>query len=226
MSANPGPCWRDDSENRAVRNDVCRIGLFVTSFFLVWCLAVFLVWSPGWFPGKEDGWLENLVKVPIWLGFAFLAAKLAHAKQPLRWMGFHPVASRVVAVAVIATAVLLAKDVVRAIWIEGRSPNWQAFAHHIPSASLTGLVEETLFRGAILTWLATRLGPARSVVIDATLFFLIHVPGWLILQVPVGAEKAAVVLAVGLICGVLRQLTNSLWPPIAAHAANNAGSWL
>jgi membrane protease YdiL (CAAX protease family) len=225
MSGSPEPYSHDVPDDRDEHAHLWRIALFVTGFFAIWSLAVFLVWRPGWFDGKQDGLIENIVKISVWLGFAFLAAKLAGARQPYRWMGFYPIAPRVVGVTVIAVAVLLAKDLVRAVWIEGRSPDWQAFASHVAPASLTGVLEETLFRGAILAWLATRLGSVRGVVIDTTLFFLIHVPGWLILQVPVSAQKAAVVMAVGLVCGKLRQLTKSLWPPIGAHAANNAGSW-
>jgi membrane protease YdiL (CAAX protease family) len=209
------------------RADLWRIALFVACFFAVWSLAVFLVWRPGWYNGKQDDWLQDSVKIALWFGFSFAAARLAGAKHPLRWMGFYPVAGRaVVAVALIAAALLLARDLGRVIWLEGHAPDWQAFFKHLPSASLTGLIEETLFSGAILTWLVTRIGPVKGILVDSVLFFLIHVPGWVILQVSPSVEKMAVVMCVGLVCETLRQRTGSLWPAIVAHSANNAGAWL
>jgi membrane protease YdiL (CAAX protease family) len=167
------------------------------------------------------------VKIVLWFGFSLVAAWLAGAKQPLRWMGFYPVAARAAgAVALIAAALLLVRDIGRVIWLEGHGPDWHSFFSHLPSACLTGVIEETLFSGAILTWLVTRIGPVRGILVDSILFFLIHVPGWLILQMSPSVEKMAVIMFVGLICETLRQQTGSLWPAIVAHSANNAGAWL
>jgi membrane protease YdiL (CAAX protease family) len=207
--------------------DLSRIALSVICFFVVWSLAVFLVWRPNWYNGKQDSWLQDLVKIVLWFGFSLVAAWLAGAKQPLRWMGFYPVAARAAgAVALIAAALLLVRDIGRVIWLEGHGPDWHSFFSHLPSACLTGVIEETLFSGAILTWLVTRIGPVRGILVDSILFFLIHVPGWLILQMSPSVEKMAVIMFVGLICETLRQQTGSLWPAIVAHSANNAGAWL
>jgi membrane protease YdiL (CAAX protease family) len=215
------------SQHSDYRADVRRIALFIACFFAVWSLAVFLVWRPGWYNGKQDDWLQDIVKIVLWLGFSFGAARLAGAKQPFRWMGFYPVAARAVgATALIAAALMLVRDIGRVIWLEGHGPDWHSFFSHLPSACLTGFVEETLFSGAILTWLVACIGPVRGVLVDSTLFFLIHVPGWLILQISPSPEKMAVVMFVGLICETLRQQTGSIWPAIVAHSANNAGAWL
>jgi membrane protease YdiL (CAAX protease family) len=207
------------------RAEFRRFALFLICFFAVWSLTVFFLWRPSWYVGKLDSWLQSAVKAALWLGLAFVAARLAGAKQPLRWMGFHPIGFSAIAAAVVVVAALLSKDLARVILLEGRGPNWGSFATHLAGAGLTGMIEETLFSGAILTWLARYLGPARSVLINSTLFFLIHVPGWLILQIPVTTEKIAAVTVISLVCGILRQATGSLWPAVAAHGANNAGVW-
>lgn len=72
--------------------------------------------------------------------------------------------------------------------------------------------EELVFRGLALTALTARLGPTAGVVLSAALFGLIHVD-------PPQAAGAAVL---GVVLGWVTHRTGSLWPAMAAHAANNA----
>jgi membrane protease YdiL (CAAX protease family) len=53
---------------------------------------------------------------------------------------------------------------------------------------------------------------------------MIHVPGWLQLDLPMTPQLVGTVFAVGLICGALRQWSQSLWPGVAAHWAINIGA--
>jgi membrane protease YdiL (CAAX protease family) len=206
--------------------DLRRFAVFMACFFAVWSLAVYVVWRPGWHQGRPDAMLGSAVKFVLWLGFSVVGAYLAGAKEPFGWMGFRAITRGTIATAMLAMALFLAKDVVRLAWVEGRDVDWHAFFSGLWAAGLTGLIEESLFRGTVLTWLTTRLQPIRAIIADSALFLFAHVPGWMILQIPVTAEKLAVVALVGLICGTLRYRSGSLWPAIVAHAANNAGSRL
>jgi membrane protease YdiL (CAAX protease family) len=203
-----------------------RLVLLVACFSAIWSLAVALVWRPGWHAGQPDGWFGSAVKAVIWLGFAWTGARLAGTRQPLTWMGFRCFTSATIAVALAVAGAMLAKDLVRVMWLEGRSPNWHAFVGNIGPASLTGLIEETVFSGMILTWLSLHIGSAKGILVSSSLFLLIHVPGWAILNISVSYQRLAVVTLVALVCGTLRRSTGSLWPAIAAHAANNVGSAL
>lgn len=72
--------------------------------------------------------------------------------------------------------------------------------------------EELFFRGLLQPALTTRLGPAAGIVLASLLFGAFHVD-------PPQAAGAAVL---GLALGFVTYRTGSLWPAIAAHAANNA----
>ncbi|WP_430641345.1 CPBP family intramembrane glutamic endopeptidase [Afipia massiliensis] len=87
-------------------------------------------------------------------------------------------------------------------------------------------VEELLFRGVIQTRLTARLASWLAILVTTVLFLAIHIPGWVILSVTVSASVVATVTLVGLICGVLRHRSGSLWPGVAAHWANNLGAML
>ena len=76
---------------------------------------------------------------------------------------------------------------------------------------LVPVAEELLFRGALFTWLRTRLSPAWAIGISGTLFGLMH-------QLPTFILLAVIV---GLVAGWLREKTGSTVVPIAMHVVQN-----
>lgn len=85
-------------------------------------------------------------------------------------------------------------------------------------------VEELLFRGAIQTRLAEDLSPVPAILMTTLLFLAIHIPGWIILSISIDGIKILSILIVGLICGIVRHWSKSLWPAVAIHWANNLGA--
>ena len=88
----------------------------------------------------------------------------------------------------------------------------------LPVVVLIGpLVEELLFRGALLSVLRTRLGDGWAIAVSAILFGAVHLPdlGWLWYAVPN-------LVLIGVFCAWLRVRSGSIWPGFVAHAANNA----
>jgi membrane protease YdiL (CAAX protease family) len=79
------------------------------------------------------------------------------------------------------------------------------------------LVEELLFRGALLSVLRTRLGDGWAIAVSAIVFGAVHLPDldWLWYAVPN-------LILVGVFCAWLRVRSGSIWPGFVAHAANNA----
>ena len=79
-------------------------------------------------------------------------------------------------------------------------------------AVLAPLVEELIFRGLIYGWIAGRWGTIAAFFLSSLAFAAAH---W---------EPAHVVLVLplGLLFGWLRRRTDSLWPSLVAHIANNA----
>lgn len=77
---------------------------------------------------------------------------------------------------------------------------------------LTPLVEEVFFRGFIFAGLRRALGPGGGMLLSAVIFSGFHLEPSVLLPI----------LVTGLLLAWLYHQTGSLWPPIAAHAAQNA----
>ena len=82
-------------------------------------------------------------------------------------------------------------------------------------ALLPALTEELVVRGVLLPSLVKPLGPAGAVIASAALFALMHDP-----------YRYLFTLAVGLVFGLLRLYSGSLWPPIVAHFTLNTLTFL
>lgn len=83
-------------------------------------------------------------------------------------------------------------------------------------ALLPGVGEELVTRGVLLPALAVPLGPATAIVVSAALFASIHLDPY----------RFAFTLVIGLVLGVVRLRTGSLWSPIVAHATLNTLTFL
>ena len=78
-------------------------------------------------------------------------------------------------------------------------------------AGLAPLVEELVFRGLLYGWLESRWGSGLAFVVSSLAFAAAHVE----------PAHAFLVLPLGLLFGLLRWRTRSLWPSLVAHVANN-----
>lgn len=79
-------------------------------------------------------------------------------------------------------------------------------------AGLTPLLEEWLFRGAILELLLVVFSRHIAIIVTALLFAFVH------LSPPTIVHHGLL----GYVCGRVRVGTGSIWPAIACHAAYNA----
>jgi len=78
-------------------------------------------------------------------------------------------------------------------------------------AGLAPLVEELVFRGLLFGWIAGRWGGRAAFLVSSLVFAAAHVE----------PAHAILVLPLGLLFGLLRWRTGSLWPSLVAHMANN-----
>ena len=78
-------------------------------------------------------------------------------------------------------------------------------------AGLAPLVEELVFRGLLYGWLESRWGSGLAFVVSSLAFAAAHIE----------PAHAVLVLPLGLMFGLLRWRTRSLWPSLVAHMANN-----
>ena len=81
---------------------------------------------------------------------------------------------------------------------------------------LAPLFEETIFRGALLPVLATKLGPLPGVLLSGLLFAMAHIS--------VGELAPLTVLGVGL--GLVRLRSGRLWPSVLMHGLWNAVTFM
>jgi membrane protease YdiL (CAAX protease family) len=77
---------------------------------------------------------------------------------------------------------------------------------------LVPVAEELAFRGVLYPWLRGRMGVQAAILVSGCLFGVCHVQ-------PDLALRAAVL---GMVLAFIRERSGSLWPCIAAHAANNS----
>ncbi|MBI4955584.1 MAG: CPBP family intramembrane metalloprotease [Myxococcales bacterium] len=88
-------------------------------------------------------------------------------------------------------------------------PTWAVFAF---VSGLPAVVEELAFRGYVWTRLERVVGPRDALVIQAAMFSVLHLMPLVFLSH----------FAIGLVLGLVRLRTKSLYPGMAAHAAWNA----
>ena len=91
-----------------------------------------------------------------------------------------------------------------------------AYLLAIIAVTLGPLMEELFFRGFMYPVLARRLGVAWGIVLTALPFGLIHLPqyGW-------AWGAALVIVAVGVVCGIVRAATRSVGASFLVHAGYN-----
>jgi membrane protease YdiL (CAAX protease family) len=76
------------------------------------------------------------------------------------------------------------------------------------------LFEELFIRGFLFIGFArSRLGPAGAVILTTLV--------WALLHIQYGLYEISIIFALGIILGVVRHKTGSLWAPIIIHALNN-----
>jgi membrane protease YdiL (CAAX protease family) len=78
------------------------------------------------------------------------------------------------------------------------------------------VVEELVFRGVLLSGLASRMRIGWAIVASAVIFGCLHLPDFKFAWYPVPA-----LILLGLVLAWLRVRTRSLWPSITMHATNN-----
>jgi membrane protease YdiL (CAAX protease family) len=104
------------------------------------------------------------------------------------------------------TLLLLALD---ASLLQRSLTSTQVAATFLPTVLTVPLLEELLFRGVLLSWLATRVPFPAAALLSSVAFGAIH-----------GAGILWATLAGLAICELIRR-TGSLWPGVALHIAHN-----
>ncbi|MGH8118616.1 MAG: lysostaphin resistance A-like protein [Rhodanobacteraceae bacterium] len=153
-------------------------------------------WSRGGLPGFGFTRPTNQL---AYMGAVALAVILLVVSGPLTELlaGKHPVQQNI---DVMADQVSLGMRIPLAILVVCVAP----------------VIEELVFRGVLLSGLASRMRVGWAILVSALIFGCAHLPDFQFAWYPVPA-----LVLLGLALGWLRVYTHSLWPSITLHATNN-----
>ena len=205
--------------------------VYITVFLVVWALraTAFIHIDESITSSVGKNLYSNAVKFVLWVLPVFITLTVLRLKPltyiklttPVNIPGLIISAIAVVAwlsIAVVGESLISGKSV--AVILTPKAPAWLSI---LAGAFLSPIWEEIMFRGFVLNRLNESLSFWKSNVISAFLFMLTHVPYWVSkngLTGPVIKDLINVFL-LGCLFGWVMKKTNSLWPAIGAHIANN-----
>lgn len=205
--------------------------IYIAAFFVVWSLraTVFIHIDESITSDVGKNLYSNAVKFTLWVLPALITLAALRMK-PLKYLKLTtPLNTRGLIVTVLVVFVWLSLVVIGESFIQGKSigvllsrkaPLWLSI---LAGAFLSPIWEEILFRGFFLNRLNESLSFWKSNLISACLFALAHAPYWVSKNGFSGAviKDLANVFLLGCLFGWVMKKTNSLWPAIGAHIANN-----
>jgi hypothetical protein len=212
-----------------------RFLAFLACFYGAWCLRVVVLMPvDDWI---ETAWLQQCwaqsLRVSLWVLPVFLYIRYIDHANPLTFLRLDVLPKgRPLVMGVGIAAGFVALCIAAAFLFQGAAlTNLTAmtgagWAGLLAWVAIVASAEEILFRGFIFHKLRERFPFQRANLLNAALFLLIHVPGWLYMQGPHwGLLSLSVsILVIGWVLGLVVEVTGSLWPPIMLHALNNVVS--
>lgn len=226
--------------NRSIHNPITRFGyflLFIISLLILWTLRATVLFSIDESIHSDLLRLvySLVVKVVIWvlpvIGYLWIVDK----NGPFRYLKLTTRTDKKgLAYAIIASAIYFSVTVAFDCFVSGKnltSPSGFSSSEWLRLflfLSFSPISEEILFRGFILAKLRERMSFWIANVVTTGLFVLIHWPNWLWRN---GFQSwmiytAGSISILSLLLGWLVKKTQSLWPSIAVHTANNLLAYL
>ncbi|MFL6215517.1 MAG: CPBP family intramembrane glutamic endopeptidase [Blastocatellia bacterium] len=217
---------------KSERSSFKSLLVFLLLFFAVWALrATVLFFIDERIHSQVlSAVYSNVVKFLLWVIPAVVYLRVVDRKPALAYLKLTaPINTRGLGYAVLLSAFYFAATILFETGVGGKNLHDLYAASLIEWLTATAFIffspisEEILFRGFVLHQFADRLRFLAANLITATLFTLIHWPFWVwrngfhlaILQ------NSAGILLLAILLGYAVKLTNSLWPAVAIHIANN-----
>ncbi len=175
------------------------------------------------------GSYSNLVKFVVWVLPAAAFVRFARQRSPLRYFGLTALPSaRKWCFSLVSTAIFLGLIVIIDRLFSGKSltlfdASVASVLAVVAAHMVSPVLEEILFRGFVLNELMAKLTFWRANVLTSFFFVLFHWPYHLWSEGPTAnlAMMSVSLFAISVFLGWLYAVTNSLWPAIVAHVANN-----
>jgi uncharacterized protein len=205
--------------------------IYLAAFFLIWSLRaiVFIHIDEGIESPLYRSVYSNAVKFIVWVVPVFITLGVLRLR-PFAYLKLStPVRKRGLAVGAFVTFLWLSLVVLGEALIQRRNAGAMLAARSSEWLMMLGgvfispICEEILCRGFFLNRLNESFSFWKANAISAILFMLTHWPYWLSKNgfSPQVIKDSVNVFFLGCLFGWLMKKTNSLWPPIGAHIANN-----
>ena len=204
--------------------------IYIAAFFVVWSLraTVFIRIDESITSNVGKNLYSNAVKFTLWVLPVFITLAALRMKPLTYTKVTTPVNKWGLIVSSLVVLVWLSLVVVGESFIQGKSIG-VLLLHKAPwlgilaGAFLSPIWEEILFRGFFLNRLNESRSFWKSNLMSAFLFALAHAPYWVSKNGFSGAviKDLVNVFLLGCLFGWVMKKTNSLWPAIGAHIANN-----
>ena len=215
----------------AGRLSTTAFAIYVAVFFLVWSLraTVFIHIDESIESAVWKNVYSNSIKFIVWVVPVFMLLGFLRLR-PLTYLKLTtPVNKRGLIVGAIVSVgwfclVVLGESIIShrspATMLTARLSGWPSI---LLGVFFSPIWEEILFRGFFLNRLNESLGFWKANVIASLLFMLAHWPYWVSKSGFSGhvIKDSVNVFLLGSLFGWLMKKTNSLWPAIGAHVANN-----
>ena len=212
---------------RAARGDLA----FFLVFLVMWAVCAKVFWySP------VNGVLEaslgrtgtdlllRAINVAMWLGFSAAYMWATGRRAPVSYLRLRHNLARGLVMGMLVGSAFLAKDLVRVLLLEDRSPDLSGIS---AVSFLSPFVEEVVFRGLVLQRAEQYTGFWTANALSAGLFVAVHLPGWTFAGSPSAGgllSSAAYVFVLALVLGYLLKKTGSLWACVVTHTMSNWGA--
>jgi membrane protease YdiL (CAAX protease family) len=210
---------------------LAQVSLFLAVFFALWILrATYLIRIDQSIQSSESrAAFSMLAKIMLWAFPAALFGYWARRTNPIEYLGLSAIPSSkkwticLITISlwclVIFSFELAAGHKTVSIGTGIESGIVSRFAIFI----LTPLIEEIFFRGLVLKEISVFIRFAFSNIVTSLLFVGIHLPYWISsgIQPHEIARTSLGVFLFSLFAGWLYFFSKSIWPPTAAHMANN-----
>lgn len=208
------------------------LAVFILLFFAVWGLRATVLFplDQRVEPPALRAVYGHAWKFAVWVVPAFVYVRARLGRPPLRFMKLttRPRAKGV-ALAAAAAVLFFAGIILFEAFTSGRNlgPLYRAglpaVAATLLAVAVSPVWEEIMFRGFLLNALWERAGFWRANLLTALLFVLVHWPHWLWAGGwrPSLVAVSASIFILALFLGLVLRWTNSLWPCVFVHVANN-----
>jgi hypothetical protein len=167
--------------------------------------------------------LATCVSAIVCIGFIILFVRVRQGVRIKEYLGLRPITGKTVwvSLAIMAGFMVLSSGIdtslerpVPEFMIDIYSTSVWPWLLWVAIVIFAPVFEETFFRGFLFAgFVQSRMGSAGTIALTAL--------GWALLHIQYGSYEIATIFVLGILLGIVRLKTRSLWSPLLMHVFNN-----